>query len=408
MGIRPYKTFTFDGVSSANYGVYLTGEGVFNAPERDVEQIEIPGRNGNFALDQGRFKNISVTYKAGMYGTDESTFATKISNFRNWLCSKKGYCRLEDDYNSGEYRMAVYSKGLDVDPTQLIAGEFEITFECKPQRWLTSGETESSSIPNNGIISNPTLFDSSPLLSIKGYGNLAFNGYAISIIDDVTGEVEVSNGQYNQKNASIFTITLDSSLMNTSDTFLLSGVSDSYSLTPNYGVSLIEVIITSTSNISFNPIDNGLSYNIIAADMSFVYGTSSTQTASASFEVHYTEYGTEYYQVMSYSLTAQYGGSDTLTITINGIGTGSVYRKSEHYVTIPPIVADSTKSVLGNPTYIDCDLGECYKIHNDEIFSLNRHIDLGSDLPVLSPGTNKFTKSNTITELKVTPRWWKI
>ena len=32
MGIRPYKSFTFGGDSSLNYGIYVTGEGVFNAP----------------------------------------------------------------------------------------------------------------------------------------------------------------------------------------------------------------------------------------------------------------------------------------------------------------------------------------------------------------------------------------
>ena len=65
MGIAPYKSFTFDGVSSLNYGVYLTGTGVFNAPARAVEMVEIPGRNGNFALDKGRFENIQVTYNTG-------------------------------------------------------------------------------------------------------------------------------------------------------------------------------------------------------------------------------------------------------------------------------------------------------------------------------------------------------
>ena len=53
MGLAPYNTFTFDGKSSADFGVYLTGEGVFNAPERAVEMLSIPGRNGDYALDPG-------------------------------------------------------------------------------------------------------------------------------------------------------------------------------------------------------------------------------------------------------------------------------------------------------------------------------------------------------------------
>ena len=141
MGIAPYKYFTFDGESSRNYDVYLTGTGVFNAPQRAVDLLEIPGRNGNYALDQGRFNNITVTYKAGIVDYSESDFADKVSAVRNWLCSKVGYVRLTDDYNPDEYRMAVFKNGITVDHDDLKTGEFEITFECKPQRWLTSGET---------------------------------------------------------------------------------------------------------------------------------------------------------------------------------------------------------------------------------------------------------------------------
>ena len=103
-----FKTLTFDGRSSSEFNVYITGEGVFNAPERAVEMISIPGRNGAFALDYGRFENIEVTYNCGIAGDDDADFASAISDFRNWLCSRNGYVRLTDDYNAGEYRMAVY------------------------------------------------------------------------------------------------------------------------------------------------------------------------------------------------------------------------------------------------------------------------------------------------------------
>ena len=135
-----FKKLYFDGQSSGNYGVYISGEGTFNAPKRDVEMVSIPGRNGDLALDKGRFENIEGTYKAGLFGVDEADFAEAISDFRNFLCSRKGYVRLEDDYNPDEYRMAVYKSGLEVDAKQLKAGEFDIVFDCKPQRWLKSGE----------------------------------------------------------------------------------------------------------------------------------------------------------------------------------------------------------------------------------------------------------------------------
>ena len=196
MAIKPgYKTFTFDGKRSRDYNTYITGSAVYNAPEREVEMIEIPGRNGAFALDKGRFQNIEVTYPAGIYAESQEDFAEALSDLRNMLCSRTSYCRLEDEYNPDEYRMAVYKSGLDVDPAAFQrAGEFEITFECKPQRWLKSGETKQAIANSGDTITNPTLFESGPLLEIEGYGTIDFNGFEIEIDSGQIGEITLSNG----------------------------------------------------------------------------------------------------------------------------------------------------------------------------------------------------------------------
>ena len=144
MGVKPtlpnFKSLTFDGENSRDYGVYISGEAVFNAPTRAVEMITIPGRNGSYALDKGNFENIEVRYPAGMFADNLEDFANGISDFRNFLCSRNGYVRLTDDYNPDEYRLAVYKSGLEVTPMELIAGEFEIVFDAKPQRYLAIGE----------------------------------------------------------------------------------------------------------------------------------------------------------------------------------------------------------------------------------------------------------------------------
>ena len=82
-----FKSFSFDNTSSRNYGIYITGEAVYNAPERAVEMVSIPGRNGALALDEGRFENIEVSYPAGIFAESETDFANAVSDFRNFLCS---------------------------------------------------------------------------------------------------------------------------------------------------------------------------------------------------------------------------------------------------------------------------------------------------------------------------------
>ena len=137
------NSITFGGVNSADFGIYISGEGVFNAPKRDVDMVTIPGRNGQLALDKGRFENIEVTYPAFNFEpNDYDTFAQRLSDFRNAICAQRGYQRLEDTFHPDEYRMATYIGGLDIKPIKYnTASEFDIIFNCKPQRWLKDGET---------------------------------------------------------------------------------------------------------------------------------------------------------------------------------------------------------------------------------------------------------------------------
>lgn len=203
-----YNSFTIDGVNSLDYGIYTTGEGVFNAPERDVEIVTVPGKNGALILDNGRFENVSVTYKAGCFADSQSAFASKLAAFRSALLSKYNYTRLQDTYNPDEYRLAVYRSGLDVSTVDINrAGEFTIEFDCKPQRFLVSGETpidlisswdgltdensvaladENGTEIDGGIteitkITNPTDYASQPLITITGPGTLSIGSYIITV-----------------------------------------------------------------------------------------------------------------------------------------------------------------------------------------------------------------------------------
>lgn len=136
-----FKDFTFDGENSKDYGVYISGDAVYDAPERAMDMVQIPGRNGALALDNGYYNNIDVTYPAGCFADDQADFAAKLSRIRNMLASRHRYCRLEDAYHPDHFRMALYKSGLDVAPVaRNKAGRFNIIFDAKPQRFLKSGE----------------------------------------------------------------------------------------------------------------------------------------------------------------------------------------------------------------------------------------------------------------------------
>ena len=405
MAIGIFNSLIFGGIDSADYGIYITGQAVFNAPERAVEMVKVPGRNGAIALDLGRWENIEVSYPAGCFGDNQSDFATRISDFRNAIASQIGYQRLTDTYNPSEYRLGVYADGLDVKPTGMNrAGEFTITFDCKPQRFLTSGETETT-VSDGDALTNPTEYESSPLLKVEGYGNISFNDHNINIENIVLGNVLLRESAQLEQN-----INFNGDLVNAGDKVTLKSVS-----APVYYWNDImwigEFAKTTTEN---NVTCSGFSgtpsvvqgvyayvqFNV--GDIQMTYGT------AGDLITHYVAWiqlGNSQQIYVAYRLKITYDGAENISI--------SWAIENDPYSTyiagsFGEVRGNSTVSALGHPTYIDCDLGECYMYKNGEIVSLNGVISLGSDLPTLASGENEVTFDNTITELKIVPHWWKL
>ena len=181
MGILRNQFIFNEWIRSGHYGVYISGDSVYNAPARRGEKIQIPGRNGDLILDEDSFENISVTYPAAISPRTYDGFDYNIQSLRDALTHIKGYKRLEDTYHPEEFRLAAYREGLEVDPFHFNkAGKFNIVFDCKPQRFLKSGE-DPITYTASGTIQNPTWFASSPLLEVTGNGYIEISGYRITV-----------------------------------------------------------------------------------------------------------------------------------------------------------------------------------------------------------------------------------
>ena len=275
----------FGGVDSADYGIYIGGEGVFNAPQRDVEMIEIPGRNGAFALDRGRFKNIEVTYTAINHEPDLATFSANLEAFRNALASQKGYQRLEDTFHPDEYRMAAFVNGLEIEPIEYnTAAEFEITFDCKPQRFLTSGET-AVTVASGGTLTNPTLFEASPLLEVIGYGDITFEGQTVTLNDVPYGDLKVGNAETTE--LSVLATNIDTSRLNSGDVITLRNARGTISFKKKSGYSYVYGYLLSETNGRGYVSTDGSTARFILNDIEFIYGTANTVTGSMSIETDY-------------------------------------------------------------------------------------------------------------------------
>ena len=404
------QSIIFGGVNSADYGIYIGGEGVFNAPKREVEMIEIPGRNGAFALDKGRFENITVEYTAINHEPDLSTFSANLDAFRNALSAQKGYQRLTDTFHPDEYRMATLRDGLEIEPIEYnTASKFKIKFDCKPQRFLMGGEAPIT-VENGGTILNPTLFDASPLLEVKGNGNVNIDDYTISLSDEPIGYIVLMDAKSNSGTTAAVGVTgsFKTAYLSDGDTISVEPTTAKFRFRNNSwhmsGRTSSEAD-AGTGTTETEPLGNGVfdaetvitGIQLTAGQTDTVYHTTTitvTLSDSSTVTVRYRVY-------FSYN-------ADTGNLQIWAQSNLTQYTAIKTELNTKGITAMSTASPLGNPTYIDCDLGEAYKIEDGEFLSLNKYIDLGSNLPVLAVGSSEITFDNTITEVKVTPRWWKV
>lgn len=412
-----YKSLSFDGVTSRTYGVYITGQAVYNAPQRDVEMISIPGRNGAFPLDHGRFENIEVTYPAGIFAENETDFAQAISDFRNYLCSRKGYVRLSDEYNPDEYRLAVYKSGLEVDPALLRAGEFDITFDCKPQRWLTSGETQLT-VLDGETITNPTLFDASPIVKVNGHGTFSVDDQSITVNKVTVGDVFIANSKrktitypinYSLSLAEVVKQTINLDKLNTGDRFTLSSSSFTYNYKMNYADdAFLQVSATSQTGTGVSTTatiqnqDTAIFYTEFSP-ISFVKGTAKTVAHSYTGYLKWGEYS--YYTNPSVDIQIEYDGGNTITLSADGEESGTWTAKGIGQ--LGEVNGFSTVPITGEIT-IDLDIGEAYWRKNGKLISANFAVELGSELLKLKSGENLIAYSSTFTSCKIVPRWWKI
>lgn len=396
-----YKSFLFDGKKSEDFDVYITGSAVYDAPDRDVELIDIPGRNGALVIDRNKFKNITVTYPAGTYAKDQADFSLKMEALRNFLASRKGYKRLEDEYNLDEFRLGIYKDGLQVNPVlHGKAGQFSLVFDCKPQRYLKSGEAPTE-FTADGEIFNPTFFDASPLLEVEGRGEILLNGFPIEINVDPLGELPLFNAvMYNGSSASN---TFDDVPYASGDDIHVRGSEWSvevavpgsliYNPTPTgTGVTAVSSLISGGSSLKLTA---------SLADAVFTEGTPETKTYSA--DVNFTASNVAYNAALAISLiydgAKRIRASASLTLSDNAIRAISMSTK------LGAGTVDSTKTSLNEILFIDCELGEVYDENGQ---SYNNAVSLGADLPVLSPGKNIVELANTIDALRIIPRWWRI
>ena len=151
--VRNYLTFA--GKNSKDFLLYISGPGVYDSPEADVELTSVPGKNGDIIREnaksgQRRFKKMGITYYALFFCHPPARTPAGKSR----VLSPGGYPGLPETYYHGFFLQARRQDTVSFETKGKKGASMELTFHCQPQRWSIEGQKKVKLL-RPGVIRNP-------------------------------------------------------------------------------------------------------------------------------------------------------------------------------------------------------------------------------------------------------------
>lgn len=180
-------TLQIGDIDFEDYMAYVVPSNPFSRGKRETEKVSVPGRNGDLVFDNKKYPNKDINYTVIIM----DDFADNFDRLSNDLSALVGYQRILDSIHPDEYRYGYVAGDLNpVTMPYFNTGRCVVTMNCKPQRYLISGET-TQVFMNDGTITNPTNYGSFPIIRVYGYGMLGVGSDFITVMQNQFSFVEI-------------------------------------------------------------------------------------------------------------------------------------------------------------------------------------------------------------------------
>lgn len=168
-------SISFNGVNCLQYGILPVRRPDIPAPEEEIEEITIPGRDGILIETKERYKPIVIPVEFN-FMQDPDKWAGTFRKAKRWLRGS-GNLELSDDLHY--LYKAYYCKIADTERTSHRIGKFTAEFTCHPYQYVRDGQREKTI---EEIKRNP-YYISHPLYKITGEGlcRININGKEVSV-----------------------------------------------------------------------------------------------------------------------------------------------------------------------------------------------------------------------------------
>ena len=160
------ETFYIDGIDARSVGIQLQKQIEFSEAVPVVEAQTIPGRNGDLIRETGSYENRSGSASCFCLQKDAEK---AISSAGRFLMGKKGYRRLETSDDPDHYWLARVENSPQISMRLRTLAPFDIGFDCKPQRFVKSGEN-AVVFSHHGSLFNQYGQIALPFITLYGHG----------------------------------------------------------------------------------------------------------------------------------------------------------------------------------------------------------------------------------------------
>ncbi|EKO1913625.1 phage tail family protein [Clostridium botulinum] len=141
------------------------------APERNIKNIYIPGKNGTLTEDLGSYEDIGIPITFGFQ--DKVNINNKCRQIKMWLIGEIEDCKLYFSDDSETYYKVKNVKIDNIERSIRTLGKFPVIFVCDPFGYM-DGEFLIID-KNNFTIYNEGTYESQPYLKICGSGDISLN-----------------------------------------------------------------------------------------------------------------------------------------------------------------------------------------------------------------------------------------
>lgn len=174
------QVLTIGGKSLMDFHAWYDGSEWWRMPQKEVENLQIPGKNGDLTIDGHRFSNITIPFNCYIH----KNFAQNYSNLINYLMSLTGYQRIESNEEPDVFRMGQIKAQIEPVMGQFNSrGQFSIDIDFMPQKWLKIGENRIE-VNGSETLVNPTAFDALPTLYVQGTGDITVNDSTMTLANN--------------------------------------------------------------------------------------------------------------------------------------------------------------------------------------------------------------------------------